>query len=361
MIDDLRQAALQGSASAPFLISYLQLCQASYADPADIPGLMSRVQPLGQGSWSCGWGPAVDEDDANLAYVAVYTDAPTGLPVVAAVVIRGTDVDIGDTWGIVKQAFEDLYVPWQSRLPWMIGGNVRVADGTLDALDTIAGLTFNGTPLTDYLTGYLADPANRNPLLAVTGHSLGGCLTTVVAPWLSTILAAAQLTTPIVPVTFAAPSAGNAAFSAYFAETFGYGVRAYNSLDIVPMAWAGLDGIPTAYDGCPIAAPDAVRLGVDMFKAAMDATGAAYAQPATNQMPLGGSCQPTRKPDDWYEEALLQHATATYMTLLGGTTLFDETGRAAPTAAAALARRSRARYRRADTLQRPHLARSLMR
>jgi hypothetical protein len=358
MTEALKQAALGSPPASPFAVSYLQLCQISYSDPSQIPALVAQVTPLGDGHWSCAWGPATDPDDANLVYVAVYTDAPSGLPILAAVVIRGTDVDVPDTWGILKQGFEDLFVPWQSPLPWLIDNPARVADGTLDALDAIAGLTAGGASLQDYLIGFLGDPANAGPLLVVTGHSLGGCLTTVAAPWLTMMIGANGLSTPVVPATFAAPTAGNAAFAAYFEATFNYGLRAFNSLDIVPMAWANLDGIKTAYEPCGISVPDLVWLGVEGFKALLAATGATYAQPATNLVPLTGSCQPTAKADDWYEEALIQHKTTTYMALLGGASIVDET-LLRPPARASLSRRRAIRMRRRATLKRPNLDRSI--
>src|SRR5262249_9795990 len=134
-VQSLKERILNPEPSDAFGTSYLQLCQVSYAVPADIPGLVQKVSPLFQsGHWHCAWGPSADPDDANLVYVATYTETGSTQPLMAAVVIRGTDVDVQDVWGVLRQAFEDLMVPVQSPLPWLNNPQVLIADGTLDAL-----------------------------------------------------------------------------------------------------------------------------------------------------------------------------------------------------------------------------------
>jgi hypothetical protein len=96
----------------------------------------------------------------------------------AIVVIRGTDVDTGDICGIIKQAFEDFTVIFQSTPPWLSSdAGVYVVDQTLAGLEMIQGLASGNQSLEAYLTS----PANGNPVLVAAGHSLGGCLTTVTA------------------------------------------------------------------------------------------------------------------------------------------------------------------------------------
>jgi triacylglycerol lipase len=74
------------------------------------PVLASSVTPFSPGGkWQCTWGPATDPDGTNLVFVATC----------AIVVIRDTDVDTGDICGIIKQAFEDFTVIFQSTPPWL--------------------------------------------------------------------------------------------------------------------------------------------------------------------------------------------------------------------------------------------------
>lgn len=321
---DLIHAITTGNPINPFAVAYLQLCQVSYLLPTSlIPNAVKALAPIvTNGYWRCVWGPATDSEGGNLAYVAAYYDAPTNLPVFAAVVVRGTDVYVND-WGIVEQIWEDLDVTSQSPMPWAPNNPARLANGSIDGLNKIARMTSNGVGLIDFLASFLSNPANQNPVLVVTGHSLGGCLASIVAPWAKTLLAMRGINAPTVPCTFAGPTAGDAAFANYFASSFSYSLRYYNSLDVVPRAWADLSGIETIYDAYGLTIPDAAWAAVLGFRAAMDVAGVSYAQPKPNS-PLNGVFSINLS---WYDELALQHHTTTYMSLLGGTSI---SGIAAP-------------------------------
>lgn len=326
MSQRLNQAMLQ-PVSGPtdiFGVAYLQLCQISYALPSSIPALVkTKMPPLSvNGRWECVWGPVESDDLANLVFVAAYYDGPNLPPTFAAVVTRGTDVDVDDVWGVLQQAFEDFYVIFQRSPPWLpAGSSALVADGTIYALETIQGFSdpTHGS-LLDFVANFLQEPKNQNPVLVCTGHSLGGCVTSVLAPWLQSSLALMGVSNPIVPATFAAPTAGNAAFADYYTSTFDYCPRYYNTLDIAPSAWGDLDAISTIYDACGIPIPDAAYLLLVAWADAMWVEGASYSQQKSMNAPLPGTCFELY-PADWYTQALMQHHTGTYMRLLGGTSI----------------------------------------
>jgi hypothetical protein len=310
---------LLAAASPPnaFAIVCLQLCEAGYLPPADIPAAVTRIKPLASGGqWQCPWA-AQDADQSNLAFVALYYTDAASAPELAGVMIRGTDFGVTDAWGKIEQLWEDLDGSEQAPLPWAPSDPARVAQGTLDGLEIILGLTSGLQSLEAYLQALVSEPANANLALVVTGHSLGGCLTTVFAPGLRDRLKPRNV--PIMPVTFAAPTAGNLDFAAYFEREFPHALRYSNSLDVIPKAWADLSGLDTIYQPCGTAMPDIVYVGALGFELAMYLTGVAYRQPAATT--LRGTCSSTAA--NWYDEGLYQHHPATYMHLLGGADIAD--------------------------------------
>jgi triacylglycerol lipase len=311
--DKLTQLFAQAATSNDFAITCLQLCEVGYLSPAEIPAAVVKMKPLTSGGqWQCPWA-AQDADQSNLAFVALYYANPATAPELAVVMIRGTDFDITDAWGKIEQLWEDLDCTNQAPLPWAPDDPAQVAQGTLDGLEAILGLTSGLQSLEAYLQTLVNEPANADLALVVTGHSLGGCLTTVFAPGLRDRLKPRIV--PIMPVTFAAPTAGNRDFAAYFEREFPQALRYANSLDAIPKAWADLSGLDTIYEPCGMTVPDIVYVGALGFELAMYLTGVDYLQPAATTLP--GSC--SRTAANWYDEGLYQHHPATYMRLLGGT------------------------------------------
>jgi hypothetical protein len=298
----------------------LQLCQISY-DSSGIKKAISNMPPYPgtTGKWYPLWGPAWNLIDSNLAFVAGYYKDGTSTPLFTCVVIRGTDVDIWDPLGILWQIWEDLDPENPVPLPWPnTDPNAWIAGGTADGLEVIQSLMSNGWLLKDWLTNFLAQPGNSGTLLMVTGHSLGGCLTTVVAPWLKTALSPA---TYMLPMTFAAPTAGNAAFASDFTKMFPTSYRYQNPLDIVPLAYDNLPAIDKLYQPCGLTIPWEIKDAVGWMQS--EIKGLVYKQPGSLSPPLPSNCYKTTS---WIDEGAYQHAATTYMALLGGTNI----GRVSP-------------------------------
>lgn len=319
---NLKQMALTAAGAPgtypgdPFAGCYAQLCQVSYFAPSDIPAGVTKVNTLDPGGqWQCVWGPAQDLDESNLAFVAAYYSG--GIPVFAVTVIRGTDLSIG----IVEQIWEDLDSWKQGNLPWVTDPNILVAQGSLDGLAVIQGLSWHDQTVDQFLVSFLQNLANQKPLPIVTGHSLGGCLTTLVAPWLQFQLKQAGVTSPMVPATFAAPTAGNAAFAEYYDSSFQYALRFYNTLDVAPMAFGDLIGIETIYVPYNLPIPGLLYAAIAGFAVILQDQRISYAQPFTNNALLKGQFFPG---SDWDDEAFYQHHITTYMTIMGVPAIMEE-------------------------------------
>jgi hypothetical protein len=134
--------------------------------------------------------------------------------------------------------------------------------------------------------------------------------------------------------TFAAPSAGNAAFAAYYNQTFAdasgasRAFRVYNTLDVIPNAWASLGAVEALYVPQP-RCTDELRLLIELTKAFVGSNYVQVGTPANQSAyPLQGqviAVPPTLVPLDPQVDALfadelgLQHATSLYLKLLGAT------------------------------------------
>src|SRR5947209_4154510 len=152
------------------------------------------------GNWQVLWGPALDDERANMMFVAGKQDKSQ-----CAVCVRGTDPQFIINW------VQNLSVLDLEDFPYTAAPGVQIAAGTaagLDQLVHLIGTTANGDQ--DLVT-FLRE---LNPgAIFVTGHSLGGCLASVVAPWLAHELGSAE---SIKVYTFAAPSAGNGNFATFY-------------------------------------------------------------------------------------------------------------------------------------------------
>ena len=275
----------------------------TYAAPNDVATMLANPSLATQGQWRLVWGPGVTT--GNLMYVAQYMNSN-----IYAIAIRGTVPKFGLT--LLVDLYEDLDVGTQ--VPWGHGAppDAKVAYGTLDGLSDLASMVSNGQTLLQFIAT-LPD----NAAIFVTGHSLGGCLTTVMAPWLQFKFAASKPGLRLLPMTFAGPTAGNQAFADWYTQTAFPGVsfRYYNTLDIIPMAWQNLVGIKSLY---PQPAPDCpweMRGVIDMVNGwLVNVDDVAYVQPNGNGNPLPGTPYLTTS---WFTEAGDQHGHNTYLDLLG--------------------------------------------
>jgi len=284
----------------------MTLAAISYAPDADIRAFLASP-PAGSPAtgWTLAWGPVETTiTQGNLVFVAQAAAAKQ-----CAIVIRGTYPHF--TPALFEDLFQDLTVG--ILLPWSYPASpdAKIAGGTMDGLEDIKGLRDAASGLS------LLDLMQQGALAAadiyVAGHSLGGCLATVLAPWLRYALGAART---ILPCTFAAPTAGNQAFAGMFTSMFPNALRLYNTLDVIPMAWANLAGVKSLYaapgPGCPLA----LKAGIDVLNVSLAPL--KYQQPNGGGNPLRGVATSSQ---NFIAEILSQHDSNNYLSLLGAPTV----------------------------------------
>ncbi|WP_404870298.1 IPT/TIG domain-containing protein [Kitasatospora griseola] len=260
------------------------------------------------------WFPiwlALSPDNANMAYLAASRSTNA-----FAVVLRGTV-------GSVTDLTEDLGVG--TVVPFTAVGSppapVAVAKGAMEAFTQVVTMSASGVTLVQALADALARTA-PNPTVHVIGHSLGGCIATMVAPWLR-----AQTWQGVTPRfglhTFAAPTAGSPEFAAYVDSLKWVAhERHFNAWDVVPQAWTGLDDVKKWYPHPP--GPEANEEVKVVITAIAGLPGPhAYAQPGRAH-----KLHPDYRSDydramvrktlqDFMGQVAFQHANATYLGLLG--------------------------------------------
>lgn len=310
---------------------------------------VSTITPLpGKTStWTLEWGPSetVLTGNANMCYIASYKN-PDGIPYCYVVGIRGTDVEMtsaygkfgilvqiiedGDYWqmtpyaGILNSATTPVTTPETCKI-------IRIPNPAQQAPATFAGkisvgmalglgILTSGTAKLRYLSDYdacnvaqalltlqkttAAQYKNPQPVpVVVVGHSLGGGLTQVVAPYLQWQLGA---DTPVIGHAYAPPTAGDQNFANSFTTAAPGSCYWFNQLDIVPQAYSNMEWAVAnlwghykwpensfAPPGTSIAGQTApglpwyLRVALEALIAEISPAG--YSRPATGQMPLNGA------------------------------------------------------------------------
>ncbi|TFI56944.1 hypothetical protein E2493_17620 [Sphingomonas parva] len=310
------------TATSAVATAMVQLSYFAYDEPiTDIPGDVADPDkvfpPVNDSYWRCVWGPVVDGDDGNLLYVAGLfagsPDAPAGTsPFAVALVNRGTaDPDVK---GLLEDLYEDATPIPQDQ--WQDDPDAWVANGSRSAFRTVTGLTWGGQTVLDYLCA-LPQVDGHEPIILVTGHSLGGCIASMLAPWLVANLPPAKAAW-LTPITFAGPTAGNQGFVDDLAAACPLRQIYVNPMDVVPMAWWEVGAIPDVYGLWyldPVVASWAATTCL-----ALDALDYPYVAVPSAIAPLPGKFIKLEHPIfglEWFQEAGAQHACANYMLLMG--------------------------------------------
>lgn len=268
----------------------------------------------------------IGPDLANLLYVAHDDREPARY----ALVSRGTDWDFLLDW---VEDFDILHThDWPSANP--PDPSIVVAQGPWDGLPSLlaAASQPDGLTLLDLLKQI---SATTELDLFITGHSLGGALATVLGLYLADTVGnwAGAAVVSLKSYTFASPTIGNQAYADYYngrsalPNTSWQAFRVLNEQDVVPFAYADVEGI--AESGIPLSPTLSVAVSAFavLVQAALDKDGVSYvqvgrAQPLSNRPPVAAppSADPAATLDDFARWVGYEHSCLTYLSLLGAAT-----------------------------------------
>ena len=206
------------------------------------------------GNWSLVWGTQVFQvPGSTVADNAMYVAQNANDSSEFVIAISGTNPISAYGW-LVEDAKLIPTVPW----PYNSGGSTptgEIANGTSIGLDVLLNkLTDNGLNLSDFL-GQQVSKSSTPLSITVTGHSLGGALSPVVALALLDTQGSSTNWDPnssasIAVQPSAGPTPGNETWSKYYTDSIGKVTdRLWNVIDMVPHAWqlSMLEKIPTLY------------------------------------------------------------------------------------------------------------------
>lgn len=230
----------------------MQLASIAYCE--DIPGSLNTYIP----EWKAVWIPTKSVK-GQFAFIA-YNGSQY------AVAIRGSILNF--SWGSFDNWFEqDFNIFHQVDWKYTTNPNAKpmISKGTSEGLENLNQLVDeNGDTLVSFLLKYAV--AHGIPL-CVTGHSLGAYLSTAFAPYLHYQIIKEELAVPSVfsVFTFAAPTAGNAAFANEYDALFPNSWRFYNQLDLIPFSASNVNRMADLFPPPGIAASD-VMVEKTIFK-----------------------------------------------------------------------------------------------
>jgi hypothetical protein len=275
----------------------------------------------------------ISPDRGNLLYVAQDDRAPSRY----ALVSRGTD------WNFLTDWVDDFDVLHTHNWPTANPANpaILVAQGSWEGLQALLAMT---SPLLtpgaapDAITlaallQQISAGATRGLDLFVSGHSLGGALTTILGLYLADTVndwGSAANSVSVKTYTFASPTTGNQAYAEYYngrsslTNISWQAFRVFNEQDMAPFAYADIEGIVDS--GIPLGPILALTIAAmaAVVQTVLKDNGVSYTQVGNGQA-LNNN-PPTSQPTCANPAELLtdfacwvayEHSTQTYATLLG--------------------------------------------
>ncbi len=279
----------------------MTLATLAYESTVELKSELGNTSLATEDDWSLVWGPV--DNESNRVYVVKNKASDKYV-----VAIRGTVRSLESIF-IDADSFDLVSLPWDTRSDKMI------SNGISDAWSHVNDMI---DPKTDKSLSEFIRTLASGSTIYVTGHSQGACLASVVSLWLAQTFNHIS----IIPITFAAETAGNRAFSDLFNNTFGAkNLRVFNPNDVVPMAFGNLYKIKRLYSPEPpyLECPDEYKLTVDILEQTIPRyiqTGRAHPLPNSFIVKVKGEVDFENRTGVFIQEIEVQHSCYTYLYLL---------------------------------------------
>lgn len=216
------------------------------------------------GDWEVVWGPFIINGSRKYGLTRRYwTDHAMYLAYNKNV--NTYFVGIAGTNGLSEKNWiqEDLNV--KEMVPWLpnSGNGASVAAGAMEGFQDLWKATAEGQTVKDFLNDRIGPGGQAT--IVVSGHSLGGCLTPLMASALAIELESTSVNVEAYPT--AGPTPGNQSFANHLQNVLHKYHAIYNTNDVVSQAWDfnGLDELRENYDGWPF-----IKENIDTKEALVD-------------------------------------------------------------------------------------------
>jgi hypothetical protein len=279
--------------------------------------------------WELAWGPGLIIDNSNMLYAVKHKKIDN----LYAISIRGTDPSF------VFNILEDLEVlhllPYTEAQPVSRVEDISLAAGCWMGLQAITAAqgevaaTGESNTILEFVKDLLAGSGDNQLQVFINGHSLGGCLANVLTTWIADEIYRLHLPDEklfLKTYTFAAPTSGNQGYVDYCRWQFFQqerikiqSFRVNNKKDLVPHAWSSLEQV--VKKGIPTKVPQLLIPIVDAIETYFKQHHIQYVH-IENAHPIKEilapkDCNQILDIIEYKCWVLFEHATATYLKLLG--------------------------------------------
>lgn len=192
------------------------------------------------GKWEVVWGPVLtctkETNDFGSFHVAdntMYVTKSLETPDQYFIGVAGTNGISFADW-FVQDFNVKKMKSWPASFLGITGDNQgNISEGTFIGVEALWKMK---DPNSGSLIDFLRNEVAENSTISVGGHSLGGCLSPVLATAISDVLKPTK-SVKIEAYPTAGPTPGDETFATHMANALDYYQADYNSNDLVPLAW----------------------------------------------------------------------------------------------------------------------------